>query len=118
MKLKVVWSGACGNFAKVEIVGSLRRKIACQGFKRSSPHSRQHVYHKSEREDGKYYSLDAQFVYGGIVGCPDFSQEVEPEERKDHYPECQKDFSVEDAPMVNLVGDTEELKGQRELQEA
>ena len=49
---------------------------------------------------------------------PDLAQKVEPEEGECHDPDGEVDFPVEDAPVVGLVGNAEELESECHFNES
>ena len=54
----------------------------------------------------------------GVVWKSDFSQQVKSQGREDDDPNGEENVPVQDAPVVDQVGDGKELEGQGQLEEA
>ena len=101
-----------------EILGADRREIAREGLQRRAEHARNHIHDEGEHGDGERKTRDADLFHLLIVRKADLPEQVEAQQGEDHDPDGEVHFPVQQAPVVGLVRDGEELEAESDFHEA
>ena len=108
----------CRLLSQNKVVRRERWQISRQRLQRCAPHTRNHIYHESKYADSQCQTAYAEVLNFAVVRKLDLAQEVQAEQREDHNPNCEIDLAIEQIPVVNLVGNTEELEAECHLDKA
>ncbi len=113
-------SGGRGSDARrhYEILTLHGRHVSRQSLQGSAPHARDHIYDEREDDNGENQTRNRQIGHVAVVLELQFAQQIESQQRENGDPQGQIYLAVENAPVVGLVGDAEELKSESQLDES
>ena len=92
-----------------------RGQIARKSFQRRTEHTRKHIDRERKRSDGQRQPRHRNVLEFVVVSEADLTQQIETQQCEHDDPDRQIDLTVEQPPVVGLVGHTQELETEGDL---